>query len=112
MALDKRREELAWAAGFWDGEGCSGNWSFGIKGYPERKPQRVCRAILGQKTSPLLTRFKEAVGFGKVYGPYLSSRNQMRWQVQSFEHVQAVAAILWSWLGESKRSQFRKALGK
>lgn len=55
--------ELAWAAGFLDGEGNCRCWSDGKHSYP--------RMQLTQKddTEPL-ERFVEAVGVGKVYGPY------------------------------------------
>ena len=58
--LEFDREELAWAAGFFDGEGC---FCFSEAG------QYVCVSITQTEREPL-DRFERAVGLGKVNGPY------------------------------------------
>ena len=62
------REEIAWAAGFFDGEGC---FSY------IQKARYVCLRI-GQSELEPLERFREAVGLGKIYGPY-SHTHKDRW---------------------------------
>jgi hypothetical protein len=62
------REELAWAAGFFDGEGC---FSYSEAG------QYVCISITQSERHPL-DRFCEAVGTGKVHGPYRQHQRD-RW---------------------------------
>ena len=54
------REELAWAAGFFDGEGCFS--------YTEKARYGV--ATITQADIRPLDRFKTAVRVGNVYGPY------------------------------------------
>jgi hypothetical protein len=102
------REELAWAAGFFDGEGCisytqSGKYDMIRIGQCERLP---------------LVRFQTAVGgMGRIYGPY-SSRHEGRWsrrpqfayQVTGHERLQAIIAMLWFKLGPTKRTKAREVL--
>jgi hypothetical protein len=57
-----RREELSGAAGFFDGEGC---FSYAVKG------RYACVTIM-QVDRRVLDRFLNAVGVGKVFGPYAS----------------------------------------
>jgi hypothetical protein len=101
------REELAWAAGFFDGEG-----NFRIS------RQNGLRMTATQTYRPHLERFKAAVsGLGFVYGPYRHGGSDGRkrqpiyhWHASSFEHAQAAAAMLFPFLGEPKRQQILTAL--
>jgi hypothetical protein len=103
------REALAWAAGFWDGEGSS----FCRK--------RQIQAQIGQCEREVLERFADAViliggsrqSIRGPYGPYsYSKRPFFIWTISGFERVQALAALLWPWLGTVKRAQFQEALRK
>lgn len=60
------RQELlvVWAAGFFDGEG---SWFYDTQGY--------LALTVGQKTREACDRFRDAVGRGKVYGPYKNNGN-------------------------------------
>lgn len=101
------REELAWAAGFFDGEGTTG-----VKTGKRPAPQ----AHLSQTDKRPLERFQKAVfGCGIILGPYSRPQYPNRkpywtWSVQNFEEVQAVVAALWTFLSEPKRDQARIAL--
>ena len=103
MSFQPDREELAWAAGFFDGEG-SFSWTeaaaFGC-------------AVINQTSREPLERFQRAVaGLGKIYGPY-EPRHKDRWarkpqwafRAHRREHVQAIALLLWFKLGSSKKQQ-------
>ena len=109
MALKLDREELAWAAGLFDGEGTIGYY------------KKAIHLAIGQaaaKSCPeVLIRFKTAVGnlgtIGGPYGPYpskLGKRPHWTFRANNFEHVQAIVAMLWNWLSEPKRQQARAAL--
>lgn len=100
MEID--REELAWAAGFFDGEG---HTQLTKQGYVSLKvaqtgDEREC-----------LERFRAAVGCGRIYGPYTNisdgaiRRRYFIWQLQRFELTQAVMAALWPFLSPPKREQ-------
>ena len=103
--------ELAWAAGFFDGEGSI---------VPIRRgtaPPRLYLPQASTERSPhsALLRFRRAVGdLGRISGPrYLpddwSKRPQWRWEATRFEHAQSVIALLWRHLGRTKRAEARDA---
>lgn len=93
------REWLAWAAGFYDGEGCTvvKNRGCGIA------------IAISQKDSEVLHRFRNAVlNLGYVNGPHIntwSPDGMYQYQVSNFEHCQAVIAMLWPFLSSIKRNQ-------
>lgn len=92
--------ELAWAAGFFDGEGST-----------VRMNGKYARMQLAQSESGIgtLRRFRRAVGAGSVVGPnkYKSSigKPQYVWVCSNLEDCQFVLARLWKWLGLQKRGQ-------
>ena len=101
---------LSWAAGFFDGEGCTGTYS------SVHRPQSLrIYASVGQQSRTaeivpsVLTRFHSAVcGLGYIRAPYLDPRSGTfahQWRADSFVEAQAVIALLWSNLGTVKRAQ-------
>src|SRR5262245_22654152 len=102
------REELAWAAGFFDREG----WVGSVR--TAGRDPFVCIGIT-QVDRRVLDRFRAAVGLGHVYGPtkaYGASQPQHRYHVSHHPKVQAVCAMLWTWLSPVKRAQFRTTLAE
>ena len=68
--MDNNKElELAWAAGFFDGEGCTCIWK-GNTGFNNRRVQVQIHQSSADGTPEVLKRFLEAVEVGKIYGPY------------------------------------------
>ena len=105
-----RREERAWAAGLFEGEGCfsasTGPSSSGGK-YHNRT------AKLSMTDELPVRRFHHFVGVGTVRlddSRPAPQKVQWLWQVSSLEGVQHVAALLWDELGERRRGQARAAL--
>jgi len=96
--------ELAWAAGFFDGEG--------YVGY-SLHPKKLS-ACVAQTNEELLTRFRHAVGgLGQIYRIKVRAAHHRpcwQWRVTRTEHVQAVVALLWRFLGPVKRAQAKTAL--
>ena len=107
------REELAWCAGFFDGEGHIGTGIGRIKGKWTARPLRL---NVSQTDRFVLDRFRDAVGIGRVSGPFDRSKRRPNesavfyYQVSRFAYVQAVVALLWTWLSPVKREQARAAL--
>lgn len=104
------RENLAWAAGLFDGEGC-----FFLGG--RKRGGRVETWIetrITQAHPEVLHRFREALGMGRVYGPYGRSKSNHRpqWQyvIYGLQGTQATIAMLWPWLGTVKRGQASSVL--
>jgi hypothetical protein len=102
-------QELAWAAGFYDGEGCTTIHGEG-RGWP------APRISIGQVDRFVLDRFQSAVmGLGVVCGPNagVPSKNQRpsyKYYTYRHEFTQAVIALLWKWLSPMKRQQAIKVL--
>ena len=100
------REELAWAAGFFDGEGyIAARNGKGVKAY-----RLLMRMNITQKDRRVLDRFAAAVGLGRVYGPYRGDRHMLQFSCEGFERVQAIVGMIWAWLSPVKREQARRAL--
>ena len=105
------REDLAWAGGFFDGEGHVR--SIGDRSYPALQIRQA-----GSFTAPpeVLTRFQKAVcGLGYVYGPMFAPERlehmpQWSYEAHGFEAVQAIFAMVWPWLGPIKRAQFARVI--
>lgn len=102
------REELAWAAGFFDGEGTT---------YVSRSHgDSYLSVIVSQNDRDILERFQHTVNnLGYVYGPYGPYKNSKsqptyRWQTKKFEHVQATIAMLWEFLSSAKKQQYINAV--
>jgi hypothetical protein len=102
------REELAWAAGFFDGEGSvsillKDDWFNSLM------------ITITQAEPTTLERFREAVArLGYVRGPYerRSEQHQPRWvyTVARFEDIQAIMVMLWPFLSGPKRLDTVRAL--
>lgn len=68
--------ELAWAAGFFEGEGSV---------FVHSSPSYPVAASLDQtEGEALIRRFHAAVGKGKVYGPYTTASGRLRWRWAAF----------------------------
>src|ERR1700704_6344867 len=101
------RHELAWAAGFFDGEGWAG-----------RKRPRGVGAQIHQADNDgvpsALTRFQAALdGLGRIAGPVRKPdrRDLYRWVVSSKGDVQLLVQLLRPWLGSVKLLQLAAAAG-
>ncbi len=87
-------EEVAWAAGLFEGEGC-----FTIRRDRGIRWPSATTALNMTDFVPV-ERFAEIVQVGKVYGPYIYGGNKpfIRWQVQGVEGMKTVLALLKPWL--------------
>lgn len=114
MTEDTQKQlEIAWAAGFYDGEGsvsCTAN---------NGNPQTRIQLSIGQKNdrgeiAAVLERFKKAVGVGKIYRKTRNDKeiNQHQYLISKAEDVQAVINILWPFMSYKKRHQAANAMAK
>lgn len=101
-----RREQLAWAAGFFDGEGSIGLY--------KNKRGLMLHMDIGQANPYVLEKFLSVVGLGSVTGPRPRKNPNhsphWSWDATGFEKCQAVIALLWIWLSPVKRAQAAAAL--
>ncbi|MGH2490676.1 MAG: hypothetical protein ACRDF9_04135 [Candidatus Limnocylindria bacterium] len=105
-------EWRAWAAGLFDGEGCSALLSHRTHaGYMSGELSVTQSSLVG--SPEVLRRFAVVVGGGYISGPYPQRNATMdvyRWKVAALSDVERVIAELWPWLGEVKRAQAQRML--
>jgi hypothetical protein len=102
-----RAQELAWAAGLFEGEGCITSGSSGQEHLP------TVILTLSSSDEDTLRRFASAVGVGHVSGPRVpkDGRKPMwSWHCARFEDAQFVIAALWSGLGSRRRARAGEVL--
>jgi hypothetical protein len=106
-------EELAWAGGFFDGEG-----SAYLEKHRSHNGHFVPRLHVTQSSdadvAPELVRFKAALGeLGTISGRHRgrgNHRSYRRWRAFTVKDVQLGSHLLWPFIGEVKRSQARSVL--
>ncbi len=98
--------ELAWAAGFFDGEGSCGAYRTPTGDY------LYIRMTVNQIQPECLERFATAVGCGPVLGPYRHGRHAplFRWQLSGLDKCARVYGLLVPYLGSIKRKQILQSL--
>ena len=101
--------EVAWAAGFFDGEG-----TVSVGTDPRTGRYSAINMEIPQSSAAglpdVLVRFHRIVGVGNVTGPHeprspWSRLPQYRWRSGALDDVEHVAALLWTRLGPTKRKQ-------
>jgi hypothetical protein len=106
------RHELAWAAGFFDGEG----WASAVaqKSRRTRQPHAQINQSDDNGVPVALERFRNALGVGRIGGPeHKPDRIDRYWWIaSSTSDVADVWRLLDPWLGAVKRAAFAVALGE
>lgn len=106
------RLELAWAAGFFDGEGSTKKkyYSYKTKKGIVRKPtETICMAIAQCDKRPLI-RFRKAVGeVRSINGPYQYHANKRPYWIWSVagKHVDNIFLKFGKYLCSNKKQQYR-----
>lgn len=103
--MGPRPQDVAWAAGIFDGEGSTSTYVPKGKTYPRRQ-MAVSQGGSAGEVPVVLTRFKSVVGVGNVTGPY---DGLYYWKTTRKDDVDAVGAMLWPHLSREKRGQFAAA---
>jgi hypothetical protein len=103
-------EELAWAAGLFEGEGC-------VAAYHHSKNARAVRAWLSSTDEDVIHRFHEIVGVGRLSGPYHQNGFdrqglRWRWQVSRKPDVTEFLDGVYPYLGHRRREQIVVAFEK
>ena len=103
--------ELAWAAGFFDGDG----WAALVRQTGRRSRQPKAQINQGSLTGTpeVLVRFRDAVGVGRVAGPKVEEGRQPLywWVVSNRADVVRTGKLIGPWLSGEKRDQFAAAVG-
>ena len=103
------RTELAWAAGFFDAEG----WAAAVKNRARARPVAQINQADADGVPEVLTRFRAAVGVGRVRGPKRQDGkvDLYHWVASSRADVVRAFKALSPWLGVVKTAQFIEAVG-
>jgi hypothetical protein len=103
--------ELAWAAGFFDGDGWAALVRYGRRA--KRRPMAQINQAGPDGVPAVLTRFRRAVGVGRVAGPKVEvGRRDLYWWVASSRgDVVRAGSLIGPWLSAEKRRQFSSAVG-
>lgn len=103
-----RREALCWAAGLIEGEGC-----FTIR----KRPGKNCtdlRITVGSTDEDVVRKLRIVIGFGSItYRPQPATRGNKPcwvWQVGRREHVYALCAALYPFMGLRRQARIRELL--
>jgi len=103
--------ELAWAAGFFDGDG----WAALArqKGRRTGQPQARINQSGLDGVPEVLVRFRDAVGVGRIGGPKIEDRREPLywWVASSRGDVTRTGELIGPWLSTQKRAQFETAVG-
>jgi hypothetical protein len=96
------REDLAWLAGLYEGEGST---SASVAHQKNTTP--MLSVTINMTDLDVLERAQRVAGMGKIYGPYQRGTNKPHWmfKVQRQAHAYALLAALWPWLGMRRRGQ-------
>lgn len=103
--------ELAWAAGFFDGDG----WA--ALSRPKARRTGRPHAQINQSgldgVPEVLLRFRDAVGVGRIGGPKIEEgREPLYWWIASSRaDVTRTGVLIGPWLSKQKRDQFTSATG-
>ena len=99
------KTELAWAAGFFDGEGWVGTDAVSKSG------GMYLRVYVPQKFRRVLDRFQKAVGVGKVNGPHKHGPGRsFQFQCSASGDVKTIFTKLKPYLDQIKTRQFEDAI--
>lgn len=95
------REDLAWLAGFYEGEGCI---------YTRTDGRGIYLLIVQAQLEPI-QRVRAILGFGRITRQVTKRGTEVwTWQTSGFERVQAGVAMVWAWLSPRRKAQARRAL--
>lgn len=104
LSTTQKEVGLAWAAGFFDGEGCVSRQN------PHRAKSTRIRLTVGQQDDEVLLKFQEIVGYGNLCYPKTLKPNGLKWgiylTITSWAAAQEVMQSLWPYLGSIKRARW------
>lgn len=113
LADRQKQIDLAWAAGFFDGEGSVGAYKSGRTFYLSAG-YKYPKVSVTNTDLELLEKFQRIVGLGKIYGPRKLEKAHWKprydYRLDGFENVQKLFDLLYLYLGTFKIERFEEAL--
>ena len=95
------RENLAWAAGLFEGEGSI-----------IRRRKKETNLVLATTDFDVLSKFCSILGHGRIYGPYTRPNTKpiWRWSCSGSKNCIAILAALWTFLGVRRKERAALAM--
>jgi hypothetical protein len=112
MIMERKDTDVAWCAGFFDGEG---HVSY-HRGYPHSVTGRVSAQLYANvpqssENIEVLEFFQSVIGFGQIKGPYKMPSGKPQHRLQfGVREVEDLLKILAPYLRAEKSGDFRRAL--
>ena len=102
------REELAWAAGLFEGEGCVGRYITTKRSVK----YDYWQVRISSTDLDVLRKFQRIIGFGKIYKHKTTGARKRAWQHNIYRQpeVYAVLALLFQFMGSRRKAKMREAL--
>lgn len=95
-------EDIIWAAGLFEGEGC-------ISVCREQGSYPLPRLTLCMTDYDVVLRFLYSVmGIGTIYGPRIpknGDKPSWTWTANGYERCKAILSLFWSWLGQRRKAR-------
>lgn len=123
------KEELAWVAGLYEGEGTVGAYIRKAREYLHDngryyKYKENCKITfrIGMTDLEPLMHVADILNLGEVYGPYAVKgggkdymkdkqyKDRYNYEIHGFEKVQQAMIYLWPWLCKRRKEQFKQAI--
>lgn len=101
-----RREDLAWLAGFFDGEGCVHCHQYDNAHNTVRIVLRVAQNAFLPETLDKIYRITGRGNFHTHHSRRGRENPITTWTAASFEDVQYVMASIWPWLSDIKKQKY------
>lgn len=108
-----KETELAWAAGFFDGEGTAGCYLHNKSKLSVQDERYCARMTIGQSDPEVLIRFQSAVGVGNVRGPYKYAYNKTPlwcWSLAKIGEIKIASGAIFPYLSSIKQQQLTQAI--
>ncbi len=111
--MEINKVNFAWAAGLFDGEGCTTISNRTRKNKIKVNTSGTIRLIIGMTEIEPLERFKNIFKLGRIRINNKATEKRKlcyRFEVCKFEDVQAILCCLWGYLSKFKQEQAKKCL--
>lgn len=105
-SLKWSREDIAWASGIFEGEGC-----FRIN---KNRDRSTFSMMMSMTDEDVINKFHDIVGVGSVSGPIPGKKEGYKefwqWRCQKFEDAQALSAAMFPFLLSRRQSKIVECL--
>ena len=104
------KTDLAWAAGFFDGEGCVHYHVLNNKYKTTSISLSISQSVLNEDLLSKWFNIFKVGGFNSTHSHRGNENAIDHWVTARFEHIQYIMALIWPWLGKAKKDKYEEAI--